>query len=298
MILSGTTARLWGLDSEPAGTRLLRAQNIDPYELTDDNKTLLTVNDGSYFQLWNTETATAITEPIPLQAQVRLATISADGKRAATDTDDGRLQLWQAGKSQPIASIAVNVDAQTMALSRDGSLVARASFNLATIWNGSTYPRELHGHTDNIIDIALTNEFVITGSADKTARIWTAATAETLHVLSHDDAVRAVAISDDGHHALTGGKDGAVRLWDVKSGSRLAEMRVKEPIRRIKFSSDGTACAILTASWLYIAKVKDETLIYETGIVIADPWWPKFNLSGDGTKLRFAYLFGGNAVQL
>ena len=52
---------------------------------------------------------------------------------------------------------------------------------------------------------------VLTGSCDKTARLWDAATGRPLgHPMTHQGEVRAVAFSPDGKTVLTGaGQDGA-----------------------------------------------------------------------------------------
>ncbi len=57
---------------------------------------------------------------------------------------------------------------------------------------------------------------VLTGSADKTARLWDAATGQPIGPpLPHRDAVQAVAFSPDGKTVLTGSDDRTARLWDV-----------------------------------------------------------------------------------
>ena len=54
----------------------------------------------------------------------------------------------------------------------------------------------------------------LTGSADKTARLWDAATGLPRGpALRHDGAVLAVAFSPDGRSALTGSDDNTARLW-------------------------------------------------------------------------------------
>jgi len=59
---------------------------------------------------------------------------------------------------------------------------------------------------------------VLTGSHDKTARLWVAATGKPLvDPLRHDGAVVAVAFSPDGSRVLTGSADKAARLWRVPS---------------------------------------------------------------------------------
>jgi WD40 repeat protein len=299
LMVSGTTARLWGLDSDSSGDRIVSARNIDPYDVAAGGRTLLTINDGYYLQFWNADTANAMSEPISLGAQIRLATLSSDGNYAAADTNDGAVRVWQTGNTAAIAMFQGQGESRTLSLSADGHLLARGAANDVKIWNVSAMSEiDLRGHMGEINDVALTNRFAITGSNDKTARIWDVTTGQLRHNLVHEAAVGAVAIAADGRLALTGCEDGAIRLWDVETGARLSEIRVKDAIGRIKFSSDGTAAAILTASWMYLARVNDNALTYKRGILIADPWSPAFDLSSDGKKVSFAYLFGGSAVQL
>ena len=57
---------------------------------------------------------------------------------------------------------------------------------------------------------------MLTGSQDKTARLWDAATGRPLGpALTHQGRVWAVAFSPDGKTVLTGSDDGRARLWDV-----------------------------------------------------------------------------------
>ncbi len=54
---------------------------------------------------------------------------------------------------------------------------------------------------------------------DGTARIWDAATGETLHTLTtHAEAVWGVAFSPDGTRLATASDDGTARIWDVATG--------------------------------------------------------------------------------
>src|SRR5204863_492775 len=60
---------------------------------------------------------------------------------------------------------------------------------------------------------------VLTGSADKAARLWDAQSGQPKGVpLQHQDAVKAVAFSPDGNTVLTGSADKTARLWDTQSG--------------------------------------------------------------------------------
>jgi len=57
--------------------------------------------------------------------------------------------------------------------------------------------------------------WLATGSDDKTARIWDAATGQQLLEVGHDDAVTSVAFSPDGAWLATGSDDKTARIWRV-----------------------------------------------------------------------------------
>jgi len=57
---------------------------------------------------------------------------------------------------------------------------------------------------------------ILTGSWDKTARLWDVATGKPLGpVLAHEGSVYAAAFSPDGKTIVTGSDDSTARLWEV-----------------------------------------------------------------------------------
>src|SRR5262249_60504435 len=66
---------------------------------------------------------------------------------------------------------------------------------------------------------------VLSGSYDKTARLWDAASGEVVHPRAgHRDSVYAVAFLHDRERALTASADGSLGLWDTKTGRLLCEL--------------------------------------------------------------------------
>jgi hypothetical protein len=86
----------------------------------------------------------------------------------------------------------------------------------------------------------VTIDFVLTGSSDGTARLWSVESSSTLHTLEgHADAVRSVALSRDGKYALTGSGDQTV-LWDAQSAKELGQLEKPDgPVWSVAFSPDG-----------------------------------------------------------
>ena len=67
---------------------------------------------------------------------------------------------------------------------------------------------------------------VVSGSKDKTVRIWNAATGECdAELKGHSDEVYSVVFSPDGSRAVSGSKDNTVRLWNAATGECEAELK-------------------------------------------------------------------------
>jgi serine/threonine protein kinase len=107
---------------------------------------------------------------------------------------------------------------------------------------------ELEGHSDVVssVDISSDGTKIISGSYDKTIRVWSSKTYEGLGILEgHKGWVRSVAVSPDGHSMASGGDDGRVIFWDIEKRMIQFELRSEpEVINALKFSSDGGYLAI------------------------------------------------------
>jgi len=105
---------------------------------------------------------------------------------------------------------------------------------------------------------------VLTGSMDKTARFWDAATGKAIGpVLKHPEMVTAVAFGPDGRSVITGCGDKKARLWDATSGSPIGEaMEHKANITAVAFSPKNNRVA--TASFDQTAQLWDA----KTGLAI------------------------------
>ena len=87
---------------------------------------------------------------------------------------------------------------------------------------------------------------VVTASADKTARLWDAASGKELQRLTHDDPVNGGVVQPGRPHGRHRQHDKTARLWDAASGKELQRLTHDDPVLAASFSPDGRT--VVTAS--------------------------------------------------
>ncbi|BCR98592.1 NACHT and WD40 domain protein [Aspergillus luchuensis] len=130
-----------------------------------------------------------------------------------------------------IASVVpLQLYASCLVFTPTSSLVRRASENYHSPWiyalpqvemSWGAKRQTLEGHSDLVQAVAFSpdGQTVVSGSYDKTIKLWNAATGELQQTLEgHSDRVSAVAFSPDGQTVLSGSYDNTIKLWNAATG--------------------------------------------------------------------------------
>jgi WD40 repeat protein len=194
------------------------------------------------------------------------AVFSPDGRTVLTRHADHSARLWDTATGAPVAVLSHDSEVEVVTFSPDGRMVltgtwgarhgaARLCPGTVRLWrtgaDGQTQPGEplpfTLPHRNWVMAIAISpdGQTILTGSCDRTAQLWEAATGKPLgKPLEHPSAVFRAVLSPDGRSVLTGCKDGTVRLWDAATQRpRGSPTPHRDVVWAAAFSPDGTRFA-------------------------------------------------------
>ena len=98
-----------------------------------------------------------------------------------------------------------------------------------------------HSNSVNSVAISTDNKYIVSGSWDKTIKIWDIKTGECLNTLEwYSDWVNSIAISPDGNYIVLGSRDKTIKIWDIKTGECLNTLEGhSNSVNSVAISPDG-----------------------------------------------------------
>lgn len=103
--------------------------------------------------------------------------------------------------------------------------------------------KTLTGHLEGVWAVALSKDgkTLVSGSADKTIKIWNLDTGQLIRTLSgHSDSVRSIALSSDRQILASGSGDNTIKLWNAQTGEQIKTITGHTgPVWSVAISPDG-----------------------------------------------------------
>ena len=222
----------------------------------DGTRALTSCDDGK-IRLWSLADARVLRE-IEATGEVVFTSVdlSPDGSRAlAATAANGTVQMWNltTGKEETARDGAAWMTFGDRAgilwaarFASQGDQVLTIGGNDARLWDVATRKPIVRFSPHGAVaaaDISPDGKLLVTGSWDRSAKIWDIASGKAVRKLDglHQGYVNSVEFSPDGQTILTGSDDGTARLWDVATGTpdEIVFQGHKSRIRQACFSSNG-----------------------------------------------------------
>lgn len=180
--------------------------------------------------------------------KVNTLLFDASRKYLFSGSDDRKVLLWDMQKGTVLRTIDFGQPVLSLAQTKNPQQIYVAGFdprikviNLAS----SKVEKTFDGHTDivNAIAISPDGQWMVSGSNDKTARIWDLKSGKEYKKLGVGCwKVTSVAFSRDGKYIVTGCNDGSLKMWDAATGSLIsAAISEGENIRAVELMPNSSA---------------------------------------------------------
>ena len=192
-----------------------------------------------------------------------------DGRHVASGAKDGMLIYWDATTGQIVRRFPKHPqEVRSVAFAPASDYLASASgFTIRMYDVRGQEVRRYSGHTASIKCLAFSadGKRLLSGSDDKTIRLWDVATGrEVLRFSRHTAGITALTFIAETSHFASASKDQTVRIWDLKSGLEIESLNPNAGnILDIAVSVDGKRLA--SAHFDTILRVWDLTKTAEIG---------------------------------
>ena len=168
-----------------------RVSKVDSYafRFSADGRWLAWVDEDDTIALWEVATGQQLLPLAGHTAAIAAITFSADGRWLASASWDQTIRLWEVATGRHLRTLPIDAEVtQALTFSPDGRTLARTVERVVELWDIATWRREhtLTGHTDRVVSVAFSpdGQWVASGSAEGSTRLWNTASGAEVAVLS------------------------------------------------------------------------------------------------------------------
>lgn len=255
--------------------------------LSPDESKFVTAGKDGMCRVFETATGKELFKLRGHKGEVHAAAWSPDGRTILTGGQDRTARLWNAETGDergrvhapdPIWAVTWSPQGEQFVTGARKELVAKAEPPVQ-VWNAKNLQvvQTLRGHTKALLSVAFhpAGDKLLTGSADKTARLWDLSTGAAIHVLGNplppgeeESGVAAVAFAQDGKSFLTAGfQKGSILRWDTETGKPIPPtIRRGGTVNALALSQNGEF--FITAESTKTAQLFDTSLDTPRGLPI------------------------------
>lgn len=238
--------RLWDLDTCRCVLTLEgHTKQAHSIAISHDGKYAITASNDDTLRVWNLVTEKCV--HIMKGPKVGRSAFTPDGKFAVSATPFiNGFMVWNLTTGQCIHKVErrLSETGLSVAISPDGNYAIFGGKSMVQMWELSTGNfKSFKGHKNYIETVTVTPDckFVLSGSRDKTLRVWEPATGRCIHTLEgHQSEVNSVTCTPDSKYAVSGSYDRTIRVWELETGRCIRILKGHQSgVSSVTCTSDG-----------------------------------------------------------
>jgi WD40 repeat protein len=254
------TLRIWdATNGKPIGLPLQGHTNwVSSVAFSPDGHRIVSGSWDGTLRLWDTVAGRSISSSFQgHKDDVNSVAFSPDGRFIVSGSSDKTLRIWNAasGKSIEPPLVSHETRVNSVAFSPDGQRIVSgfgdwlnggsqvALWDVDKLsWKTIGSPRERHtGSEVNSVAFSPDGRRIVSGSDDKTLRLWDVASGKLIGepLVGHAKAVRSVAFSPDGRRLVSGSNDNTLRIWNLDDAKTKTLKGHTWRVTSVAFSPDG-----------------------------------------------------------
>ncbi|KAI9068230.1 WD40 repeat-like protein, partial [Trametes sanguinea] len=239
-------------------------RSIECLDFTLDGRLLACGIRGGSIQLRNVQTGAEVHVIEGHEYSVMSLAFSPDGEAILTGDSNGSVKLWDVATGSCLGTWKRHSNRVcSAAWSSDGTLAASGSRDMTVrLWTLASPEEstELSGHDDYVRSVVFAADgTLLSGSKDKTCRIWDTHTKSLIRTLAHDCDVYAVAVSPNSELVACGLDCGQIVLWSKADGVKLHILPGRNSVCSLEFASDDNLAVAYQDSFLTLWGVNNRT---------------------------------------
>lgn len=242
------------------------------------------------FPVWTMASAYAVGENAPIVQEYRpiltvqsghpggicCSAISTDGLLGLTGGGNGEIWLWDLKTCKGLHRYFLTDAPTAIAFCAKGNQMLTAETgNVVNLWDMASEKiiRSFPGHGKPITSMCISADgrYLLSGSRDKTARLWDVSTGAQLQLFPCQAEVHCVDISTDRRQAIAASADGVIHMWNTASGEEIRRFEGHDGIINcLRFAADGKH--ILSGGAIRRhgcgTRLREKKFVYARGILI------------------------------
>ena len=199
----------------------------------NDGNSIVSGGDDKYLRIWDVRTGKLESTKTAHDKRVYSVSLSLDGNRIVSGSGDATIKLWD---------FFTEVKFETPV----GKSVSSPAIPKQATKRGES-PLVLKGHTSTVraVDFNPNGKTVVSGSDDKSVKLWDAQSGRLLRTLrGHTSLIDSVVFDSSGTLVASAGRDKTIKIWDSKTGLIKKTLSGhRSGVKCLAFSADGRSLA-------------------------------------------------------